>query len=76
MDNNKRIQAWGVVHKRAEIHGRIVNPGYVVVEITQVLESCNLKPICSNMFDDTDAIHTGEFYAWPLALLALPLCKA
>jgi hypothetical protein len=53
-----------------------VNPVYVVVEITQVLQSCNLKPICSNTFDDTDAIHMGEFHAWPLALSALPLCKA
>ena len=73
VDNKKQVQAWGVVHKRKEIHGKVLIPGYVVVEIIQVLESCHLKPICPSAFDDTDAVHEGEFHAYRLSLLALPL---
>ena len=69
---NKQIGAWGLVYNRTEIHGKVVPPGYVVVEIVEVLQSCKLKPICPNTFDDPDAIHTGEFHAWPFSSLALP----
>lgn len=73
VDTNKSIQAWGIVCKRNELHGRKLEEGHVVVAVTEVLETCNLKPACPGPFDDPSSIHEGEFHSWPLASLALPL---
>ena len=46
--------------------------GNVVVEIVELLPSCQLKPPCPGIFDDQDKINKGEFHSWPLTAIALP----
>jgi hypothetical protein len=73
VDANRRVQAWAVVHNRSTIHGRPLQQGHIVVEIKDVLPTCQLKPLCPGAFDDPEQIQRGEFHCWPLTSVALPL---
>ncbi|XP_028390659.1 Y' element ATP-dependent helicase YPR204W-like isoform X2 [Dendronephthya gigantea] len=73
VDSNKCVQAWGVVHSQKTVHGKPLKHGHVVIEIKEILPTCQLKPPCPGTFDDPDRIHIGEFHSWPLTSVALPL---
>jgi hypothetical protein len=47
--------------------------GHVIIEVTNVLPTCQLKPPCPSVFDDQEKIRKGEFHSWPLTSVALPL---
>ena len=66
------MQAWAVVHNRTTIHGRPLPQGHIIVEVKEILPTCQLKPPCPGAFDDNEEIHQGEFHCWPFTSVALP----
>jgi hypothetical protein len=59
-DANKCVQAWGVVHNRTTIHGKPLQQDHVIIEVTNVLPTCQLKPPCPGVFGDQEEIRKGN----------------
>ena len=71
LGHNRRVHAYGMVTGQSIVHGRVVQPGYLAVNVTTVLPGCNLSPVLAKHFEE-GTIVKNSFSIWPMIRLALP----